>query len=184
VSLTSEDKAEIISQNDNFSSTNNDHINLDKNEINSADEDNNSQVFTTQEDEIILLHKSKVNQYRYELFYGINMSMEYDVNTNFVEKNEEISHENIFELFTEDKNIDNVKIGKIIAYDIRSAKCNYYIDAWPYLLIRENESTSDYYNRLIELKRKSPLLSEHITGLSVHLKNIGQSINYNVFYKI
>jgi hypothetical protein len=101
-----------------------------------------------------------------------------------VEDNEEISHENIFELFTEDKSLDNVKIGKIIAYDLTRVRYNYYIDAWPYLLIRENESTSDYYKRLVELKRISPLLSEHISAFSAHLRNIGQSINYNVFYKI
>jgi hypothetical protein len=121
----------------------------------------------------------------YELFekyfFGFNMNNEYDENINPIPITEEISKQNIFEIFKYDHVLNNEKIAKILLYEVSTKKRNIFKDVWNFLLMNEMETLSEYYSRLEEIINSSESYSYGITNGTGSIHDIGFHCGINSF---
>lgn len=107
-----------------------------------------------------------------EIFFGFDMNNEPDPLTNPVPKLNEISHEYIFNIFKNDTSLNNEKIVYILLFEIRERNYNMYKEIWNFMLIKNDESIQQYYDRLQDVINSDENYCFGITNATASISDI------------
>lgn len=114
-------------------------------------------------------------------FFGFNMDGEYEIDINQPPLIDELTKENIFNIFSNDYTLNNEKIAKILLYEISVKKRNIFKNIWLFMLIKANESLDEYYERLDNIINESESYSHGITNATGSIHDIGFYCGINHF---
>lgn len=114
-------------------------------------------------------------------FFGFNMDGEYETSVNQPPLIDELSKENIFNIFSNDSTLNNEKIAKILLYEIGVKKRNIFKNVWSFMLMKDNESIDEYYERLDRKINESESYSHGVTNATGSIHDIGFYCGINHF---